>query len=537
MGQTKYRAFVAFSGGGAKGVVHVGALKAMEERGVDLRGVSGTSAGSIVATLAAAGFRSDELISTTNRTTILDLLNKIDPHIYRATDLFGPGWWRINVLRRLFSQSPSLARLRTTLWLAPAVIIIFIWHALPGYSGILFAALWLGVGSIALPLFNFLIKGMASVDRFRDALGTLLQQKMFPDTPGRVVRMSDFGRDGRPTLKIVSANLSTGSLELFSPDLTPTTPVADAVSASICLPVIFTPWQIGEDLHCDGGIVSNLPAWPFDEERELDPDALTIAVEIAAPKLSSKVSTTSWVPAAIKTALFGSGILNVRISGRTEQLALSTSFGLLDFDRSAQDAATEVAAVAEIAGLRLDQRLFRLPVIYRDACHVAQALVMDGLSIQPGGVGGADRVRVAVGRLERGYVRSLRLSYSVGYEDDTDESMLIPLEGSVAGAAWRDLSSAIELFPLAPERDMPGAENRSRRKLRWPDARWVMCIPIVDDETGKPRLLVQIDGNTGLPTDELGLASLEGVEAAIKEFFSLILIELRELEDGDDAKK
>lgn len=52
-----------FEGGGVKGIAHVGALKAFEERGFlsHIKHVSGTSAGSHVATLFAAGFTVDEM--------------------------------------------------------------------------------------------------------------------------------------------------------------------------------------------------------------------------------------------------------------------------------------------------------------------------------------------------------------------------------------------------------------------------------------------------------------------------------------------
>lgn len=49
-----HRAFVAFAGSGAKRVVHVGALKALEDRGIALKGVAGTSAGALVAALFAS---------------------------------------------------------------------------------------------------------------------------------------------------------------------------------------------------------------------------------------------------------------------------------------------------------------------------------------------------------------------------------------------------------------------------------------------------------------------------------------------------
>lgn len=357
---------------------------------------------------------------------------------------------------------------------------------------------------------------------------------MFPNEPGRVVTMADFGVAGRPALKIVSANLTQHRLHLFSAERTPTTPAADAVAASICLPVIFSPWLIDGELHVDGGIVSNLPAWPFDEERELDPEALTIAVEIEEPPRPASKARHGWLPAFVRTALFGSAELNVRVSGPAEQLALPTRLNLLDFDVSADIAAREVREVAAAALVRLDKRLFRLPEIYRNACQVAQAIAVDGLNLTVGRRGNHPRVRVAVGRLERGYTRSLRLSHGVGFEDDPDEFMLVPLEGSVAGAAWYDKQSILELYPLDAARDMPGAANRLRRKSRWQGLAWIMCIPILDDVVGEPRLLVQLDGNSRLAQDAKTEAALSSVEEAVKDFFRLILHELKDLEDGND---
>lgn len=239
----------------------------------------------------------------------------------------------------------------------------------------------------------------------------------------------------------------------------------------------------------------------------------------------------------MQTTLFGSAELNVRVAGPAEQLALPTRFGLLDFDVGADAAAQEVRDVTAAAGLRLDRRLFRLPEIYRNACQVAQALAIDGLGLTPGGRGGVHRVRVAVGRLERGYVQSLRLSHSVGFEDDTNESMLVPLAGTVAGAAWTERASRFETHPLEAARDLPGAANRLRRKARWPGLAWVMCIPILDDKTDEPRLLVQLDGNSPLASNADTAAALESVEEAVKDFFNLVLDELRELEGDDGPKK
>ena len=52
---------LALSGGGAKGAAHIGVLKAFEEEKVKIDYIGGTSSGSIVATLYAAGYKSDDI--------------------------------------------------------------------------------------------------------------------------------------------------------------------------------------------------------------------------------------------------------------------------------------------------------------------------------------------------------------------------------------------------------------------------------------------------------------------------------------------
>jgi NTE family protein len=122
--------FLVFEGGGARGVVHIGALRAIEDLGVNalfgssgdqvdeegryadrtssrmpeasarlpIFGVSGTSAGAIMAALVAAGYTAEELFARNGSRTLLN-----DLEIDRATDLFGSaGWWRIEMFRALF---------------------------------------------------------------------------------------------------------------------------------------------------------------------------------------------------------------------------------------------------------------------------------------------------------------------------------------------------------------------------------------------------------------------------------------------------
>ncbi len=52
---------VALAGGGLKGLAHIGALQALEELGVKIDYLSGTSSGSMFATFYAMGYKTDEI--------------------------------------------------------------------------------------------------------------------------------------------------------------------------------------------------------------------------------------------------------------------------------------------------------------------------------------------------------------------------------------------------------------------------------------------------------------------------------------------
>ena len=52
---------LALSGGGVRGIAHAGVLKALEESGIKIDIIGGTSAGSMVASLYAVGYKPDEI--------------------------------------------------------------------------------------------------------------------------------------------------------------------------------------------------------------------------------------------------------------------------------------------------------------------------------------------------------------------------------------------------------------------------------------------------------------------------------------------
>lgn len=53
---------IALSGGGIKGAAHIGVLEALEEENIKIDYISGTSSGSIVATLYAVGYKPQEIL-------------------------------------------------------------------------------------------------------------------------------------------------------------------------------------------------------------------------------------------------------------------------------------------------------------------------------------------------------------------------------------------------------------------------------------------------------------------------------------------
>lgn len=70
----KYKTGFAFSGGGAKGAAHCGALQALYEFGIKADIVAGTSAGSIAATLYASGMSPVEITDNFSNLDFRDLL-------------------------------------------------------------------------------------------------------------------------------------------------------------------------------------------------------------------------------------------------------------------------------------------------------------------------------------------------------------------------------------------------------------------------------------------------------------------------------
>ena len=75
---------IVLSGGGAKGLYHVGVLEALEESGVPIDYVAGTSMGSIVAAMYAAGYSPAEMRAIVRSGAVQEwIAGRIDPSRYK----------------------------------------------------------------------------------------------------------------------------------------------------------------------------------------------------------------------------------------------------------------------------------------------------------------------------------------------------------------------------------------------------------------------------------------------------------------------
>ncbi|MDE2035524.1 MAG: patatin-like phospholipase family protein, partial [Pseudomonas sp.] len=52
---------LVLSGGAARGLAHIGVLKALEEQGIHIDAIAGTSMGAVIGGLYASGYKIDEL--------------------------------------------------------------------------------------------------------------------------------------------------------------------------------------------------------------------------------------------------------------------------------------------------------------------------------------------------------------------------------------------------------------------------------------------------------------------------------------------
>ncbi len=196
---------LALSGGGAKGAAHIGVLKYMEEIGIPIDCIAGTSMGSIIGGLYALGYTPDEMA---------DLISNINWSIYMS-----------NNVDRYYQSSTIRAKKSTYLFSVPFGSSNFqeksfnILSTLP--SGVI-------NGASLTNLFNRLSVG------YNDSMD-------FSQLPIPFCCVATDILTGKPVI------LNHGNF-------------AKAIRSSMAIPGVFSPVEWDGHLLADGGMVNNFPA-------------------------------------------------------------------------------------------------------------------------------------------------------------------------------------------------------------------------------------------------------------------------------------
>ncbi len=94
---------LVLSGGGAKGMAHIGVIKVLEENGIPIDYVAGTSIGAIIGGLYASGYSTDDMIklfkSDEFKLWSTGKLDKEDLYYFKRKDE-GPGWVKLDITRK-----------------------------------------------------------------------------------------------------------------------------------------------------------------------------------------------------------------------------------------------------------------------------------------------------------------------------------------------------------------------------------------------------------------------------------------------------
>lgn len=498
------------------GLAHLGTLKVLETHAVELRGVAGTSAGAIVAGLACVGYTSTELYDPElNDKGGSPLLARLK--VESAIHLLGPrNWWKIALLRSLWAPKDA-GRLRKASSFAGGLGLSLGLH------------LWLLLAWLFLRRSR---PGLCSMGPFIECYNQALREKLNEQArqrgaaelgPKHKVTFGDVLERTDRTLKVVSTCIDRRELALFGSRETPGIPVAEAVAASASIPIVFEPVQVPgydweEQRHHDGGLVSNLPAWTFDHDRQYDSAADTIVSQIVSRTGSNPVRPRGfgWLGSVARSAIFGANALNMRAIDRLYRFTIPVRIGLLDFDISKEKASQEVREYNKYAEARVGYEFIEVPDSLNTLCSDLRDLFQDALVQElpiahltaGSGVATGPVVRVALlepvhERLGRGphdssAVRMLQIRYSAGFDDSPDQGLAIPVAGSLAGRAWR--SRRIEREPAAgtSPTELLGEHNRLRRARLWRDVTWRIAVPVFvwpHAEQASPNMLLCIDGN------------------------------------------
>jgi len=220
---------LALSGGGAKGAAHIGVLEALNDNNIKIDYISGTSSGSIVAALYAAGYTPNEIlkiiVTHTRNTSVLDY-DKAAP---------------FKLMKLIFSKKINLSG-----FIKGDKLEYLIKHYMlkKNITDISEFAM-----PIAVPIINvrtgeivYYINSKSRILKGYENLGNINSAEYYAseDYIGMGIYKKEKHYDDIPEYR------ESGD-------------ISEIIRASISFPGVFKPKQIGEELYIDGGVRVNTP--------------------------------------------------------------------------------------------------------------------------------------------------------------------------------------------------------------------------------------------------------------------------------------
>lgn len=198
---------LVLSGGGAKGAAHIGVLKYIEEVGIPIDYIAGTSMGSIVGGMYSLGYSADE---------ILDLISNVD-------------WDRL-ISNQVDRKEISYTRKKESM----TQIITFPFSVDTDMEEMQ-----------SRSFKNSLPTGIVSGDNLINLFNSLSVGYSDP---------IDFDKLPTP-FRCVATNLVNGEAEVMEKGI-----FTKSIRASMAIPILFDPVTIDDNVYADGGLVNNFPA-------------------------------------------------------------------------------------------------------------------------------------------------------------------------------------------------------------------------------------------------------------------------------------
>lgn len=476
-------AYAIFEGGGAKGVAHVGALRAAEEQGLAFVGVAGASAGAIVATLVALGYDADHIMHPDRKDENILAVNGTTP-----TKILGEDLWEKFKAHCLYAE-PMEERLSDDAGF---------WSRMCGLVNLYVLHRRLRTQEKDRGFFSTVPVEVFVNQIVRARLLELYAENNIDpsELPERVTfKHLNFRRFPKLLpLKIIVTDVEDEKLMVFDHRATPDVVVSEAVAASIAIPLFFKPAKIPSHkagLFVDGGLVSNLPVWVFSEEKlEFERRApkfgpipiigfsLTEDGEKAAQK--PEPSLPKYIGGLVRTAIFGSQAVSARFIEDLLVVELATELGLVSFDAPWRDLCKAYSSAKDQAAKRLRSALFFKPERLRAVLAEIVETIEDGINARRR-VDGRGEITQSRGNLVELFgARSLRVIHGVKMDADADDRLLLDGEGAGAAQAFRERN--LIHMPLDPAQPIDLMTKYERALVRR-SLKSAICTPIYPDLT------------------------------------------------------